>query len=77
MGGKEIGGRGAGSWRRGELVPGGCRGSGRTVAGGSQRIGTKKAGECQGSGKQEVLSKEETTSTNCILMMGRKRYVLC
>ena len=55
MGGKEIGGRGAGSWRRGKPVPGGC----------------------QGIGKQEVLSKEEKNSTNCILMMGRKRYVLC
>ena len=66
VGGKEIGGRGAGSWRRRELVAGGCQGIGRTVAGG-----------CQGIGKQEVLSKEERTSTNCILMMGRKRYVLC
>ena len=66
MGGKEIGGKGAGSWRRGKPVPGGYQGIGRTVPGG-----------CQGIGKQEVLSKEEKNSTNCILMMGRKRYVLC
>ena len=69
MGGKGLGGRGA-------AVPGECRGIGRMILGGSQRSGRKEAGECQGTGRLEELSKEERSNTNCILMMGRKRYVM-